>query len=72
MLVKFTHDKKNEWDLFLETCVFAFNTSKHESSLHIPFELMFGRRALIPIDVETEKNEGNELLQEYLTNTSVS
>ena len=56
----------------LQTCVFAYNTSKHESSLHIPFELMFGRRALIPIDVETEKNEGNELLYEYLTNISVS
>ena len=72
MLVKFTHDKKDEWDLFLETCVFAYNTSKHESSLHTPFELMFGRRAVIPIDVETEKKEGNEILDEYLANTSVS
>ena len=44
----------------------------HESSLHTPFELMFGRRTVIPIDVETEKKEGNELLHEYLTNTSVS
>ena len=58
--------------LFLEICVFAYKTSKHESSLHTPFELMFGRRAVIPIDVETEKKEGNELLHEYLTNTSVS
>ena len=56
MLVKFTHDRKDEWDLFLETCVFTYNTSKHESSLHTPFEL---RRAVIPIiDVETEKKKG--------------
>ena len=72
MLVKFTHDKKDEWDLFLETCLFAYNTSKHESSLHTPFELMFGRRAVIPLDVKIEKKKGNEILDEYLANTSVS
>ena len=47
MLVKFIHDRKNEWDLFLETCVFAYNTSKHESSLHTPFE-QYDRKHSIP------------------------
>ena len=32
---------------------------------------MFGRRAVIPLDVETEKKKGNEILDEYLANTSV-
>ena len=51
--------------------VFEYNTYKHESSLYTPFELMFGRGAVISIDVKTEKKEENELLNEYLTNTSV-
>ena len=57
--------------IFRETCVFAHNTYKHVSSLYTAFELMFGRRAVISIDVKTEKKEGNELLNEYLTNTPV-
>ena len=51
--------------------VFPYNTYKHESSLYTPFEHMFGRGAVISIDVKTEKKEENELLNEYLTNTSV-
>ena len=57
--------------IFRERCVFIYNTYKHESSLYTSFELMFGRRAVISIDVETEKKEGNGLLNEYLTYTSV-
>ena len=48
MLIKFTHYKKAECDLFLETFVFACNTYDNESSLHTPLELMFGTRAVIP------------------------
>ena len=42
MLVKFTiaSARKDEWDTFLDTCVFAYNTAKHESRLHAPFELI--------------------------------
>jgi hypothetical protein len=31
MLVKFI-DKKESWEHYLDTCVYAYNTSKHESS----------------------------------------
>ena len=48
MLIKFSHYKKAECDLVLETFVFACNTSNNESSLHTSFELMFGTRAVIP------------------------
>ena len=50
MLVKFVHSKKQKWSSFLDTCVFAYNTSQHESSKFTPFQLMFGRRATLPID----------------------
>ena len=35
----------------LECCLFAYNTSKHESSIFTPFEVMFGRQAVLPIEV---------------------
>ena len=55
MLVKFTSAQKDEWNTFLDTCVFTYNMAKHESSLHTPFELMFGRKAIFPIDINIEK-----------------
>jgi IS30 family transposase len=41
MLVKFCNSDKTNWDEYLNTCVFAYNTSRHESSLYSPFEVMF-------------------------------
>ena len=65
MIVKFTTNRKEQWDLFLDTCVYAYNTAKHESTLYSPFELMFGRKAVLPIDIDFEKKEGAEILKDY-------
>ena len=51
MLVKFVHHKKEVWDDFLDSSVYAYNTAVHESSHFTPFDLMFGRKALLPVDV---------------------
>jgi len=51
MLVKFVKEKKDSWEQFLDTCVFAYNTTQQESNHYSPFELMFGRRALLPTDL---------------------
>ena len=48
MLVKYIEDKKECWE---DSCVFAYNTSKNESSKFTPFEVMFGRRAVLPIQL---------------------
>ena len=37
----------------MDTCVYAYNTSKHESSRFSPFDIMFGRLAVLPIDLQT-------------------
>ena len=66
MLVKFVHSKKETWSSFLDTCVFAYNTSRHESTRFTPFELMFGRRATLPIDLELQKASPKEVGQKYL------
>jgi transposase InsO family protein len=67
MLIKFTEGRKDEWDQYLDTCVFAYNTAKHESTLHSPFEIMFGRKAILPVDLDFEKQNGDQLLNEYHT-----
>ena len=66
MLAKFVHDKKKEWSDLLDTCVFAYNTSRHDSSKFTPFELMFNRKATIPIDVELRTKESKELAVTFL------
>ena len=46
MLVKY----REVWEEFLVSCVHAYNIEVHELTLFSPFELMFGRTALLPID----------------------
>ena len=65
MLVKFTCNKKELWDKLLDTCIYAFNTSIHESTTYSPFELMFGQRAFLPIDIELNTKDPDLLIKEY-------
>lgn len=66
MLTKFIQMKKSAWEDYLDTCVYAYNTSVHESSRFTPYELMFGRKAILPIDLEFGDQEASELLSEYI------
>ena len=66
MIAKYAESKKELWDEYVDSCVFAYNTSSHESSLFSPFEVMFGRKAVILIELSYLK-PGSELLGEYLT-----
>ena len=71
MLVKYVASKNESWEDYLDTCVFAYNTSKHESSKFTPFEVMFSRCAVLPIDLtivqtEAEKVEMKEFDDEEL------
>lgn len=60
MLVKFIQDNKQSWEDYLDQCVYAYNTARHESSRYTPFELMFNRRAILPIDLR--KDEPSDVL----------
>lgn len=51
MLVKYIESNKTSWDEYLETCIFAYNTAVHESTKFSPFELMFGRKPVLPVDI---------------------
>lgn len=64
MLVKYVYDKKSLWDEYIDTCVYAYNSSVHESTEYSPFELMFGRKARLPIDIEIDNHDPEELINE--------
>ena len=59
MLVKFIADKKESWEDYLDTCFYAYNTSRHESSMFTPFQLMFGRRAVLPTEFDEDTADKN-------------
>ena len=54
ILVKAITGKQGLWDEFIDSVVFAYNTSCHESSCYAPFEVMFGHKAVLPIDVDVK------------------
>ncbi len=47
---KLQHQHHNNWDDYLDAVVFAYNTSQHKTTKFSPFELLFGRSPLLPID----------------------
>ena len=57
MLVKYVESKRTSWEDYLDTCIYAYNTSKHESSKFTPFEVMFSRQAVLPVDFIKQKDE---------------
>jgi len=38
----------------LDTCVFAYNISKHDSSKFTPFELLFAQKAVLLVGINAE------------------
>ena len=49
-LAKLTDRELNNWDQYLHSIVFAYNSGLHSTTNFSPFELMYGRRANLPID----------------------
>jgi len=52
ILSTFVVEHQNDWDEMLDQAVFAYNTSVHESTKVSPYEMVFGRPARMPIEVE--------------------
>ena len=52
ILSTFVAEHPNDWDLFVDQAVYAYNTSCHESTGVSPYELLFGRVARMPIEVD--------------------
>ena len=52
MLSKAVMGHKEMWDEFIDS---AYNTSTHESTTYSPFEVMFGRKARLPVEAAYSK-----------------
>ena len=55
MIRKYVHENKKNWDNFLDALSYTYNTYCHESTLHPLFEVMFVRKAILPIDLDVKR-----------------
>ena len=51
MLSMYVSSCHNDWDEVVDFVVFAYNTSRQESTGASPFYLLYGREAVLPVDV---------------------
>ena len=64
-LVKFVNDNQDDWDVHIKSILFTHRTSKNDSTKFTPFELMFGRAPVLPIEVEIRsKPSGSDSLSD--------
>ena len=52
MLALFVNENQNNWSELLPIILFSYHASYNRSIKMTPFEAMFGRRALMPLDLE--------------------
>ena len=62
MLDELRAQKKGAWEDYLQFCVFAYNTFTHGSSKS-PYELMFGRKPVLPINYHLQMDNIKDLDQ---------
>jgi hypothetical protein len=46
----YTSAKQTDWDIYLPQALFAYRISPQESMQYSPFELLYGRKARLPLD----------------------
>ena len=56
MLVKLFEDQREEGDTVLDCCISAYNTSKNAASLYSPFEIMYGRKTVLPVEFSADED----------------
>ena len=52
ILSSFVSQHKDDWDNLVNLTVYAYNTSCHESTGFSPYEMVFGRDARTPIEID--------------------
>lgn len=51
-IIKYVNDQQDNWDEYLESILLAYRTSKHASTKYSPFYLMYGRDAVLPVELK--------------------
>ena len=52
MLTAFVSNRRDDWDLWLDSVTFAYNTSRHDVLGVSPYEVVFGRAPRLPLELE--------------------
>eukprot|EP00794_Sanderia_malayensis_P021472 gene21472-biopygen4070 len=52
MLASIASAHKDDWDIWVSLVAYAYNTSVHESTGFSPYELVFGREARTPLELD--------------------
>jgi len=69
MLGTLENSQKADWKRYIASLVYAYNCTPHETTRVSPYELMFGRKAKLPIDATFERafpETGNKVAKEYM------
>ena len=51
MIASYCNEKQEDWDEFIDVCLFAYRTSKQETVGETPFRLLYGRDVNLPADI---------------------
>jgi hypothetical protein len=51
-LVKYVNENQTDWDVHVSSVLFAYRTSVHDSTKYSPYELMFGRKPVLPVELQ--------------------
>ena len=54
VLSAYVSDHQDDWGLWVSLAVYAYNASTHESTGFSPYELVFGRIALTPLELDLD------------------
>ena len=60
MLAMYVADNQKDWDYWLPQITFAYRCSKHSTTGLKPFEVMYGRKPVLPVDLQYAENEKDE------------
>ncbi|CAG8520344.1 6068_t:CDS:2 [Dentiscutata erythropus] len=56
---KYTCVYKESWDTFIHAALFAYHTVPQATTKYTPFQLLYGREAVLPIDLQKGKQKGD-------------
>jgi transposase InsO family protein len=51
VLAKYVSDYEDSWDTFISAALFAYRTIPQSTTKYEPFELLYGRKAITPLDL---------------------